>query len=229
MFKNTRELVAKTAKDVKILISIPSILEPFILLFSIIYQTYMFITDKALAYVHLALLILVALNFVFKVFFASAYAAERASLFVKRTPRQRAIKKSLKVEKKIYNVLKYTLRLILIIASVVSIARAPSIIKIVATMVIFTELIIELAIFIIGNIVEYKWSRLQSAFYDDLATLSEPIKVVKTKAQQVKDTVIDIFGGFFGRKGKPGYNTVESTYIDSEEDQSFSFSEEETV
>ena len=229
MFKNTIELVAKTARDVKLLISLPGMLEPFILLFSIIYQTYMFMTDKALAYVHLALLMLVALNFVFKVFFASAYDADRASLFFQRTPRQRAIRKSLKAEKKIYNVVKYTLRLILIIASVISIAREPSIIKIIATMIIFTELIIELAIFVIGNIVEYKWSRLQSAFYDDLATFSEPIKVVKTKAQQVKDTIIDIFGGFFGRKGKPGYNTVESTYIDSAEDQSFSFSEEETV
>ena len=229
MFKNTRELVAKTAKDVKLLISIPGILEPFILLFSIVYQTYMFITDKALAYVHLALLILVMANFVFKLFYASKYAAERIFIFAKRSPRRKAVRRHLKIEKNIYNVSKYVLRLILIIASVISIAREPSVIKIVATMIIFTELIIELAVFMIGNIVSYKWNQLQSAFYDDLATLSEPIQVVKTKAQKVKDTVIDVFGGFFGRKSKQRYDTVNASYIDSEENESPYQSEEENV
>ena len=228
MFKNTRDLLKKTVDEVKFLVKLPGRLEPFILIFSIIYQTYMFITDKTLAYVHLALLILVAANYIFRMIVGNVYDSARISFFSLKEERGRnkKLNLTLKTEKRIFNIIKYSIRLFLIVTSVISIARDPSIIKIVATMIIFTELIIEVIVFIIATILDRRVSALQSAFAEDLAAVTQPIRNAGEAVRKTKDAIFEKVGSFFRRNRKTD-EPIEADYIECNENSVSD--EEETV
>ena len=219
MFKNTRNLLSKTMDDVKLLMKLPGKLEPFILVFSIVYQTYMFLTDKELAYLHLTLLILVAANYIFRILVGNAYDSAKVSIFARgaEADRKRRLKLTLKTEKRIFSIIKYSIRLFLIATSVVSIVREPSVIKILATMIIFAELAVEIIIFIIANILDRRFTALQAAFFEDLASVSEPIKTASETVRKTKDAIIDRLGGFFRRKRRQTEVISDTDYIESED------------
>lgn len=210
---------------------LPGRLEPFILVFSIIYQTYMLITDKDLAYVHLALLILVVSNYFFRLFVGNAYDSAKISLFSRsdEAEAKRRLKLTLKTEKRIYKIVKYGIRIFLIVTSVISIAREPSLIKIIATMVIFAELCVEIIIFIIASILDRRINALQAAFFEDLASVTEPLKTAGDAVRKTKDVIVDTIGGFFRRKRKPSDDVVIRDYIEPSTPDALPAKDEETV
>lgn len=217
MFRTTRELLNKNWNDIKFLYKLPGIMQPYIFLFAIIYQLYMIFADSDLTYLHLTLLVLLIGNFAFRILIKNSYDdAIIDSKLSKRElkERKRSLKEAMKTEDLIYKIVTMSIRAVVIGVSIYSIIIEASAIKIIATIIIATEFIVELLLYTLIRIIASRFYALKNAFFEDLTAITETVTVPIQKATEaVKSTVKSALGIFsrFRKGSSPTQLDTEDT------------------
>lgn len=192
----TLDYINKTFFEIRLLLTVYRILQPTVLLFSVIYQTYMFSLGGSMKYAHFTLLILALANFAFALLANILYEYSPAK---EKKQGKRKMRSIVSVERRVYKIATYSIRILLIAASIVSIVENPGVFSIVATVIIATELLIELIIFSVTTMLTVKFNTLKALVLEDFERIKEAVISPIHKASETASTAWKSTKGFFGR------------------------------
>ena len=177
-FTNTRAIFSKTINDIKLIKNVCSYLEIFAFALSILYQTYMLSTRSNVWYAHLILLILSAAHFVYKLsikLFKKIVKESNASVFLKSSLKME-LNSTSRLANRIYKTTSLLTRSFIIAVSVYSITVAPEIFKVICTILIAAELLVEILFNLLVYIFERRIYEIKQAINTDIANFKSFFK-----------------------------------------------------